>query len=157
MLTKKNLLKIINGVISELVILNESYLDEKRLFNAIEIYFKNYDEFLNLKQNLKEEIDKALLKLYISRRILPDVVNGKGYIIAINSDETLASANELYERTVSITSPAMVCLPIMLYSTEDAKKNLNHLSINEKRIVDDVTRNYIDNLLDSKNIFPEFE
>lgn len=154
-MNKKCLKQIIGGVISKLITLNESYLDSERLCRAIDEHIKKKGESIDSKK-LAGKMESVLMDLYMSRRILPDVLNGNGYIIALNSEETLASLNELYERSVSVTSPLMVCLPSMLSSVEDAVQDLNSLDEKTKQVVDDVAHNYVENLTDLKDVFPEF-
>ncbi len=156
MTNKKYLKTIVNGVISKLITLNESYINEGRLFNAIDFHCKNFDNSPLNQSVTQAAIDKALMSLFISRTILPDVVNGNGFIIALNCEDAIASAKELYERSVSITSPAMVCSPVALYSLEDAKENLKKLDPQTKSVVEDIAHNYVENYLDCKDVFPEF-
>ncbi len=154
-MNKKYLKEIIEGVISKLVTLNESYLDSERLCRAIDQYAKGSVEKPDREKIIKK-VDAVLTSLYISREILPDVLNGNGYIIALNCEDAVASANELYERSVSVTSPMTVCLPTTLRCREDAVQELNDLDEKTKQIVENITHNYIENLVDCKDVFPEF-
>lgn len=156
MTNKKYLKTIVVGVISKLITLNESYIDEKRLYNAMDYHSKNFDNLLIKNPITQGDIDNVLLSLFMSRKVLPDVVKGNGFIIALNCEEAIASANELYQRTASITSPSMVCLPIALYCLDDAKDNLKGLDPKIKQVIDDITHNYIENYIGCQDVFPEF-
>lgn len=156
MVNKKYLKTIVSGVIFKLIILDETYINVERLYDAIDMHCKTNCNFPLNNNITKERVDKILLGLFMSRRILPDVVNGNGYIISLNCEEAIESANELFERTLSITSPKMVCLPIALYSLDDAIINLNKLDRETKQVINNITNYYVESYLNFEDATLEY-
>lgn len=151
-LGKRELLRLVEGVVSELVLMGGSFLDTKRLKKALNL---ELDTYKGGKEPVTiEEVDKTALCLFMRNKIVPDVLGGQGYIIAHNCERACVSAEEYAIR--SARGYGRGCGISLLYDRDEAKHKLSVLDSQAKAFVDKVSDNYAKNYNDIREVFVEF-
>lgn len=154
---RKHLKLIVKGVICELIISGNSYVDQSRLVKAINQYFVDNEIEID-KLCLAEKINGIFLSLYRSHIIVPDVFYGNGYIINDNClqtekslDEFMLRNNTMFRVPVQSFSGYYGCP--MLYSREQAKNTINSFQSKTRTLVKNFASNYHDNFMDIREVF----
>lgn len=153
---KKYLKSIVEGIICELVISGNSYVNQERLTKAINQYFVDRHVEID-KTELAKIINKIFLSLYIHHKIVPDVLYGNGYIISDNCTQTEKSLDKFLSNSntvarASVSPTGFYGFP-MLYSSEDARIFLASFNKRSRELVKSLTYNYNYNYMDIYEVF----
>lgn len=140
---RKNLRQVVEGFICKLILSGKSTLDSKKLNNAL--------TDCKLLSGSHEErdgaLDKVLCSLFMAHRIIPDVLNGKGFIITNSFGEHKEAMQQF-----ALQTPIAYGSPI-LYTHDQAKSHLDKLKPETKQCIDELYSSYSTNRYDSREIF----
>ena len=139
----KELKSVVEGFICKLIVSGKSYIDQKKLQNAL----TDCEVLKGTKEEISQSLDKVIYTLYYSRRIIPDVLEGKGFIITERNGEHEDAIIESLKR-----APRALCSS-RLYSHNEAKEHLNKMPANSRQTVDELYTSYSTNRYESRQIF----